>query len=1313
MSADATQEHTGPDPGSFTTAAQWSAGLQHLRERSGLSVRDLARAAGASSSTVGGYVSGRHLPTIAASEVVDRILATVGLDDADRRAWLDALNRLRRNPSVLRPATAQPPWKGLAGYGVDDAAWFCGREALTDRLVAAVKAAPRLPVLLVGASGSGKSSLLHAGLAARLAAEGALVLTRTPGSLPAQAVQDLARAATDPDGDPRTLVVLDQLEELWTSGAPEQEWRLAVDRLVALAGRPGVTVVGALRADFYARALASEPLAEALQDHQVLVGPMTRTELVRAVTGPAARAQVAVEPGFVDVLLRDVGLGRHGADGAHDPGALPLLSFALLQTWQRHPEGLTVAGYLEAGGLAGAISAEAERVHDGLGEHERELARRLFTRLVAVSDDAPDARRRLTHGDVDALDAADDPGRGAGVADVVEAFVAARLLTAGETHVEITHEALIDAWPRLRGWLDADRSGLVLQRGLTDDAAAWERSGRDDERLARGARLEALREWASGAATPPSLTRAEQEFLDASALRAAQERVRRRRRSRHLRLLSGGLAAALVAVLALAGYALTVRSDAEDARDLALSRQLAEAANRVRATDPAVGAQLAVLAYRTAATVESRSALLDATALPVPRRLDGPGGIASVAVSGDGRLLAAIGADGGLRLWRAEPGDPATSVPRRVATVPQAYADDVDRALYAVAVSQDGGTVATGGLGGAVRLWNTTDPARPVAAQRLDTQGLTVLGLALSPKGLLAAALTGPDPTAPDPKPQVGRVALWQLAGGTVTPFTGPRDGFFDVGDAVQSVAFDRVGDVLAVGTAGGGVHRFSFDAGTNTLSEVGEPFTDATNVVTSLAFSPDGTTLAAGSKDLLVHLWRLDGAAGDLAPQDPADAATGHRTLDGASSWVNALAFTPDGRILVVGSSDSRLRVFDTGSYAKVADVGSAGPVTAAVAVPDGSAFLTAAADGIVRQWPLPLPLAGIRDGRTFALGRLDDGRLLAMTSRNSARFLDVATPFQVTATSPELGSPGTAAAPDGERFAGTLAVAPGADRAAAGGGLGSVWVFDLPPAARDLTPPGPALRPHTQLVEAAALTPDGRRLVTSSDDGTLALADVSVPSAPRLVGAPVDPGGVGYALAAAPAGGIVAAGRGSSGGVDLWRVDGPALTKLGSAPADGGPTLQVYGLSFTPDGRTLAVGSADRTVRFLDVSDPAAPRWTGAVLSASGDYVWGVQFDGTGRRLATVSGDGVVRVYDVPDVARPRAYAALGAAGRVPMYSLALRPDGLQVSAGGAPEAVYTWSLDPAAAQARVCALAGDPVTPQEWSRYVPSVPYERVCG
>jgi WD40 repeat protein/transcriptional regulator with XRE-family HTH domain len=1308
--SDAAPEPHHPDPSTFTTAAEWSAGLQRLRERSGLSVRDLARAAGASSSTVGGYVSGRHLPTIAATDVVEKVLEAVGVDDTDRRTWLDALNRLRRNASVTRSTRTTAPWKGLAGYGLDDAGWFCGREGPTDRLVAAVKAAPRLPVLLVGASGSGKSSLLHAGLAARLADEGTLVLSRTPGDAPAQAVHELAKAADDPDGDPRTLVVVDQLEELWTSGASDVEWRLAVDRLVALAGRPGVTVVGALRADFYARALASEPLAEALQDHQVLVGPMTRAELVRAVTEPAARARVDVEPGFVDVLLRDVGVGRQGGDGAHDPGALPLLSFALLQTWQRHPDGLTVAGYLESGGLAGAIAAEAERVHDGLGTHERELARRLFTRLVAVSDDAPDARRRLTHADVDALDAADDPGRGAGVADVVEAFVAARLLTAGETHVEITHEALIGAWPRLRGWLDADRAGLVLQRGLSDDAAAWDRAGRDHERLARGARLEALREWASGAATPPALTKVEQEFLDASALRAAQERARRRRRSRQLQILSGGLAAALVAVLALAGYALAVRSDAEDARDLALSRQLAEAANRVRATDPSFGAQLAVLADRTASTVESRSALLDAAALPLARRLDGPGGIASVAASGDSRLVAAVGADGGLRLWRSEPGDPATSVPRRVATVAAAYAAKDDPALYAVAVSSDGGTVVTGGRGGAIRLWDATDPAGPVAGQRLDTKGLTTYGLAIGPAGLLVAALAGPDPSAPTSGVEVGRLAVWQLDGAAATPVAGPLDGFFAVDGNALCVALDRTGGVVAVGTSSGAVQRFSIEEGT--VARAGRTLAEATGDIVSVAFAPDGRTLAAASKDRRVHLWTLSGPGGDPVPADPADPATGHRTLEAAQSWVNAVAFSPDGAMLAAGGSDSRLRLYDTAGWAPLAELGSPGPVTAAAFAADGAALLTTAADGIVRQWPVPLPQAGIAGGRTFVLSRLADGNLLAMTSGNSARFLDVSTPFAGVPLSPSFGSPGTATNPDGERFAGTLAAAPAVRRMAAGGALGTVWVFDLPPGRPGPLTPSGVFRPHTKLVEAAAMTPDGRRLVTSSDDGTLALSDVSDPANPRTLGANLDTG-IGYALAAAPSGGIVAAGRGTAGGLDLWRADGPALVKLASAPADGGPDLQVYGLAFTPDGRTLAVGAADRTVRFLDVADPAHPRWTGTVLTAPGDYVWGVQFDGSGKRLAVVSQDGVVRVYDLPDLARPRPFAVLAAPGLVPMYSVSLRPDGLQVSAGGAPEAVYTWSLDPAEARARICALAGDPVSRQEWNRYVPSVPYQQVCA
>jgi len=1296
-----------PDPREFGTAADWAQGLRRVRERSGLSVRDLARAVRASSSTVGGYVSGRHLPTIGATDLVDRMLVACGIDDdAERAAWLDALNRVRRTPGP-RPLDGPAPYKGLAGYDVEDAPWFCGREALTADLVARAEAGPAGVLLLVGASGSGKSSILRAGLAATLAARGWSVHVRTPGAEPEDMLRAVASdVASGAVAGRRALVVVDQLEELWTAGASPEHRRAAVRRLVRLA-EPPVVVAAALRADFYAHALDSPALAAALQHDQVVVGPMSREDLVRAVTEPAARAGLELEGGLVEVLLRDLAPSGLRTDGeAYEPGALPLLSFALLQTWQGHRHRLTVADYVRSGGIEGAVAAAAERVHDTLGPHEREVARRLFTRLVVVAEGTGDTRRRVSHAEIDALDAADDPGRRAGVADVVEQFVAARLLTAGESSVEITHEALLRAWPRLRHWLDDDRAGLVLQRGLADGARAWAAAGREPDALLRGGRLEATREWVARSVHVAALTTLERAFLDESVTQAVRGRLAARRRTRRLQVLSAGLAVVLGVVAGLAVYTQNLRAGAEQARDLALSRQLAEAANRLRAVDPVVASQFALLGYQTSRTVESRSALLDSTALPLARRLDGPGGIASVAQSADRTLLAAVGAGGGLRLWRTSAaGDVATDVPERTATVPDAYADPEARELYAVAVDPTGGLVATGGLGGAVRLWDTSDPADPRPVARLGTGGLTVLALAMSRNGILAAALTG---TNPDKSVggEIGRVALWSLDAAGATPRGTP----VDLGRTVHAVGFSPDGGVLAVGTGDGAVHRLEVGSA-GPPRPAGPVLHGPTEVVTSVAFAPDGRTLAAGSKDLDTHVWRLASPSGAALPPDPEQPTRASRVLEGAQSWVNTVAFSPDGTALVAGSSDSRLRVYDTATYGLLAEVGNPGPVTAAVYRSDGAGLLTAGADGAVRIWPCPLPVAGIGGGRTFGMAYLDDATLVGMTSTDSARLFDVGTPFTAVAASDNLSAPGDAAR---EQFAGTLAVTRDGTLMASGGRAGSIWLYRLADGRVDPVPVGTLARRQTRLLQSAAFTADGRTLVTGSDDETLAFTDVSDPAAPRPLGAPAEPGGVAYALAASPDGRLLAAGTGTGGGVQIWDVSDPAAPrKVGRAPAGGAPSLQVYGLSFTRDGRTLAVGSADRTVRFLDLSRPDAPTWTGRTIDGPGDYVFSVQFSRDGARLATASGDGVVRLYDVADLARPRPLAALSAAGRVALYSVAVSPNGRLVSAGGAPEAVYTWTLDPAAAARRICDLAGDPVTEDEWRQYLPSVPYARPCG
>jgi hypothetical protein len=437
----------------------------------------------------------------------------------------------------------------LESFGTDNSSFFYGREKLVARLVAlAASATGAGPTVLVGPSGSGKSSALHAGLAARLRTAGNWeIITFTPGAHPLQALDaalDTIRDRQLPPGS-RVAVIVDQFEELFTLGATEAERQAFVTRLTAAPDPgpgigPSVTVIIALRADFYGAALAHESLSLALQDRQVVVGPMTSADLRRAIVEPARAAGVQLEPRLIELVLHDMApapvpaggpaekpRGAEDARPAHDPGTLPLMSFALFETWRRgHPGHLTVEDYVSAGGVSGAISAAAEKVFSNLTPRQQELTRQLFQRLVAVSEFTSGTLRRATAAEL----GLDRPEANA-LSEVLERFVAARLLTTTETTVEVAHEALLVAWPRLRGWLDAERAGLVTQRRLADATLVWKRNDQDPGTLHQGAALDNAREWTADQAHATELTDAERAFLDASVATYESQRSASRRRA--------------------------------------------------------------------------------------------------------------------------------------------------------------------------------------------------------------------------------------------------------------------------------------------------------------------------------------------------------------------------------------------------------------------------------------------------------------------------------------------------------------------------------------------------------------------------------------------------------------------------------------------------------------------------------------------------------------------------------------------------------------------------------------------------------------
>ncbi len=473
---------------------------------------------------------------------------------------------------AVPPDPQQPPYRGLVPYDVDDDEAFFGREREIDICLQRITDSPLLAV--VGPSGCGKSSLVRAGVASRLRSAGQPVAVLTPGRDPHATLV----AALETAG-PTTVVIVDQLEELFapdvTSGAAHQFLDVLVERLEV------APVVVTLRADHVGSVTAHPNFARRLETGLHLVTPMTEAELREVIERPARDAGLRLEPGLVELLLRDV---------SGEPGGLPLLSFALAETWSnRDGRVLTVDGYLATGGLRQAIAASAERLYEGLPPNQRLLAKALFMRLVTPAPDGEAVRQRI------------DPSSVVTDADhrqVVDVFVRTRLVVAGDDGLEVAHEALAREWPRLRSWLDEDREGLRLLGHLRTSAHEWDRRGRDPAELQRGARLAATLDWVEAAG--PALDDVERHYLDAS--RAAEEaeleaaRARARRDARSKRRLRGLLAAAavlLVAVLVAGLLAVRQRDRADGAaRDAQTqaSRANAAAEDAISERDRADGA---------------------------------------------------------------------------------------------------------------------------------------------------------------------------------------------------------------------------------------------------------------------------------------------------------------------------------------------------------------------------------------------------------------------------------------------------------------------------------------------------------------------------------------------------------------------------------------------------------------------------------------------------------------------------------------------------------------------------------------------------
>ena len=1271
---------TLPSLDPITSAAEFTHALQALRARSGLTIRAIARSTKTPVATVGDYFSGRHLPLD--RDQFGRILTACGETDPARiDQWQAALARVRRLPG----RRAGTPYRGLARFEAEDERWFFGREDITELLAYLAGAPSRLPLLLIGPSGAGKSSLLRAGLLPRLRASASasasasadltpvvcdLTVTGVPW-LTARVAKLAAEATAGASGAGRGAIIVDQFEAVFTLCDEEGERRALIDGLCELA-QTGLVVL-ALRADFYQQAIRYPGLLRAAQERHVVLGPMTAEQVRRAVVEPARLARADVEAGLVEVLLADLAPGA-AVDGAHEPGALPMLSHALLAAWEHsHGGTLSVADYLAGGGISEALTRSAERAYESLDPAQRLLARRLFLRLVHVADDLPPSRAAIP-----LVELRSGIVAGADAERVLAVFIDERMITVDTGAARLTHDALLTGWPRLRDWIDESAEELRTRRRIASGARAWAEAGREEAALWRGSQLAVARDWAEDPDKRSALLPLAGEFVDASvAAGTARERLERRRTNR-LRSVVAVLTVLVVAVCLLAGYAFKQREQATAARDTAIgaqqeanSRDVAIEAAQLRTLDPPLAAQLSVAAYGIARTPQATAALLESTdAADAARIVDSSGIVQAVAVSPDRRLLAAVGVDGTLRLWNVAVPGHATPVGQPLQPA------NGDLPLYTVAFSPSGKVLAAAGAGKKVKLWDVSDPARPAPLGALTGPSNTIYSVVFSPDGRTLAAASADD-----------TVRLWNVTDPSRArplgrPLTGPT-GY------VQTVAFSADGRLLAAGSGNmvtgardDTVWVWNVTDPARPRLLPGMPLRGPAALVSGVAFSPSGALLAASSEDDKVWLWKIS----------PSGKASPDGTLDNSTNWVNTVAFSPTGGYLAAGTSEARVLVWNTATRALTATLALPQPVTTVRW--DGAGQVAAAdADGTASIFTLPSPM------------------LLAGNGSTSVAYSPSGATMAVGGTSLELWSAASrtliASRPlPGGTYVNGVSFSPSGAYLAVAYGDGTAQLLN----ARTLAAVSkPFTATSRQTVESVAYSPSGTMIATGADDGSVRIWSVADPARPRPLSAVHDSGDDVYTVAFAPNGATLAA-TSLDDLTRLWNVTDPARPARVGKPL-GGLHGYAMGLDFSPRGNLLAIGSQDGTVHLWDVRDPARATPVGAPLTGPAGYVWAVAFSPSGRTLAAGVTDGSVWMWNVANPDRPTLIASLtGPASHV--YSVAFSPSGAQLAATSYEGTVHVWDTSPAAASAAVCGNLGQPMGAAEWSTLVPGVPYRVPC-
>ena len=1230
--------------------------LKFLRRRARLTQLELSIAVGYSEAQISCLEKNLRLPDLTAIKAL--FIPALHLEhDPETTTHLLALAESARQEDAPLPGVA--PYKGLLFFDEADADLFFGREALTAHLVEHVQALdqqrPRL-LAIVGASGSGKSSVVRAGLAVALKRAGWAVRVFTPTAHPMKMLEAHFTHETVP-----LLLIVDQFEEVFTLCRDETARTEFIKKLLTAANESNgqITIVFALRADFYSHCAQYPQLRQAIAAHQEYIGQMTREELRRAIEEPAKRGGWEFEAGLVDLMLSDVGAG---STQDQEPGALPLLSHALLATWEhRRGRTFTLAGYRAAGGVRRAIAETAESVFtDQLNQQQQHWARDIFLRLTELGEGTEDTRRRAGLNElVPRVDEATQ------LRAVLNTLAEARLVMLGEDSAEVAHEALIREWSRLREWLNENREALRLHRHLTEAAQAWARLNRDDGELYRGARLAQALEWTRGDTL--ELNHLECEFLGSSQEMVRREEAEREaQRQRELKsakelaetqtraaqqlrkravFLAGTLLVALVLAVAAIWFAqqssqneqaaIAQKGIAENERRIAFVRELSVNAVNNLDIDPERSILLALQAV-SVSTAGGKPVLREAEealhrAVQKSRAmltLTGHTGVLqSVNYSPDGKLLVTASLDKTAKIWDASTGKNLLTVTghndgvrgaafspdgTRIATASDDKTVKMWEAatgkelltlsghtdpVWSVAFSPDGTRLATGSRDKTAKLWNAT------TGKELFTlsghTGALRRAIAFSPDGKRLVTV-GEDKMA----------KVWDTATGReLLTFSGHTN-------AIWGVAFSPAGTHIATTSIDGTTKVWDSTSGRQLLNLA------SSSSINTVAFNTSGTYLATGGGDGTARIW---------------DTATGQMVLElyGHTGAIDGVAFSRDlhGMRLITAAGDSTAKVWDispSGNRDWLTLANHVGRVRDIASSPDGKFLATAGADKTAKVWDQisGKELFTLR-GHTNELRSVafsPDGKRLATSSDDqTAKVWDVSAALDVSGSEqatranaiPTLLTLSTNATVTGLADH-TLTFSPDGTHlvSASAGNTAKVWSVN---AGEELF----TLSGHTHYIQAAVFSPDGKRLVTVSQDKTAKVWDAATGKELFTINAHAGPI---YGLAFSRDGTRIATGS-SDGTAKVWdATDGKELFTL------SGFTGVILGVSFSPDGTHLVTASGDSSIKLWNISQSKIQNNQPLNFYGHTAAVYGAVFSPDGKRLATASRDGTARVYALP---------------------------------------------------------------------------------